>query len=503
MLLIIFFNVFCGTVTKSAPNKLTKGYLYLNIYFSEATAADTLTVSLGKNMLATLKGTAFRNNRSDYKAVKNDKGYFRFEIPVSQSSGYFDLRKNRVMGEVAFKKSVSILEPQFWEINDSLTIRLSFKESKLGLGAECKFNGRGADKYNLINQFKHVVVDNKLIKITEMWPKGWNGNILQYDQFDAIPTVTQAKLQLLENYKRKLSAESYNVLKANLIYAGKSAYFGEISAFVASGQFSTLDLKSREAIINRFNYSYDFEHNYGIEEKYLAKSINFLHFMANKLQTASRLSTGKYSPEWIFNKAKDAHFNPELKELMVMMQLTTFRLAENPEVYYAMARTIVKDSSYLALLKELSIRSPGKKFTDFKLESIDGLFKTLQDFKNKVVLIDFWYTGCGHCQDFYRKTLIKAEKKFKDNPHVVFLSISIDRDKPVWKESVKKGTYTSLDAENVYTNGLRALDPIVTRNNITGYPFVILLDRENRIKFFNSNNLYQEELLTAAINELL
>lgn len=66
-----------------------------------------------------------------------------------------------------------------------------------------------------------------------------------------------------------------------------------------------------------------------------------------------------------------------------------------------------------------------KKAPDFSLKSVDGKTVKLSDYKNKVVLIDFWATWCPPCRKGI-PDLIDLQKKFKKD--LVVLGISLDTD---------------------------------------------------------------------------
>ena len=66
-----------------------------------------------------------------------------------------------------------------------------------------------------------------------------------------------------------------------------------------------------------------------------------------------------------------------------------------------------------------------KKAPEFSLKSVDGKTVKLSDYKNKVVLIDFWATWCPPCRKGI-PDLIELQKEFKKD--LVILGISVDTD---------------------------------------------------------------------------
>ncbi|MFA4922867.1 MAG: TlpA disulfide reductase family protein [Ignavibacteriaceae bacterium] len=69
--------------------------------------------------------------------------------------------------------------------------------------------------------------------------------------------------------------------------------------------------------------------------------------------------------------------------------------------------------------------SQDKKAPDFSLKSVDGKTVKLSDYKNKVVVLDFWATWCPPCRKGI-PDLIKLQKEFKND--LVVLGISLDAD---------------------------------------------------------------------------
>ncbi|MCZ7610159.1 MAG: TlpA family protein disulfide reductase [Ignavibacterium sp.] len=68
------------------------------------------------------------------------------------------------------------------------------------------------------------------------------------------------------------------------------------------------------------------------------------------------------------------------------------------------------------------------KAPDFSLKSVDGKVVKFSDYKNKVVIIDFWATWCPPCRKGI-PDLISIQNEFKND--VVIVGISLDGDKTI------------------------------------------------------------------------
>jgi len=82
---------------------------------------------------------------------------------------------------------------------------------------------------------------------------------------------------------------------------------------------------------------------------------------------------------------------------------------------------------------------PGKEAPGFKLPDVDGEELALADLAGKYVYIDFWATWCGPCKaefPHYRK-LVEDYK----GRNVVFMSISVDKDKAAWEKMVAEEAF--------------------------------------------------------------
>jgi thiol-disulfide isomerase/thioredoxin len=138
----------------------------------------------------------------------------------------------------------------------------------------------------------------------------------------------------------------------------------------------------------------------------------------------------------------------------------------------------IKNSDFRKLLDAHCQQNKGMPGFNFRLRDTNNIVHQLKEFRGKVVVLDFWFTGCGNCIHLTPKLAI-VEKQFKENPNIVFLSISSDKDINMWKKSIKSGAYTTSDKEiNLYTAGRGENDLFYRKINFQGAPTLRLIDKD-------------------------
>ncbi|HVI44090.1 MAG TPA: TlpA disulfide reductase family protein [Chitinophaga sp.] len=73
---------------------------------------------------------------------------------------------------------------------------------------------------------------------------------------------------------------------------------------------------------------------------------------------------------------------------------------------------------------------------DFTLPDPSGKMVSLNSFRGKYVLIDFWASWCGPCRQ-ENPNVVKAYQQFK-NKNFTILGVSLDKSKGPWLEAIKK-----------------------------------------------------------------
>lgn len=140
----------------------------------------------------------------------------------------------------------------------------------------------------------------------------------------------------------------------------------------------------------------------------------------------------------------------------------------------------------------------GAKAPNFTLMTAGGEKVQLSDYAGKVVFIDFWATWCAPCLRYMRNTQRMAKQFATDD--VVFLYISLDRDKEAWERHIKDknlhGTHLTAGNGSGYQSHIAKL------YRVNKLPTYVLIDRDGKVAI-NPDNMPSTGELQGAISRLL
>ena len=144
----------------------------------------------------------------------------------------------------------------------------------------------------------------------------------------------------------------------------------------------------------------------------------------------------------------------------------------------SLVNAFLEDNIYRQyILKKVAAERKFKKgmaAPDFSLENDKGEKVTLQDYKGKVIFIDFWFDACVPCQQMFER-LKPLKAQYAGNKDLVFLCVSID-EKGVWKKAKDK-----VQAEHLYTNNKGRYHPVLRDYNVDGYPTIYIIGKDGLV----------------------
>src|SRR5665213_128130 len=136
----------------------------------------------------------------------------------------------------------------------------------------------------------------------------------------------------------------------------------------------------------------------------------------------------------------------------------------------------------------------GKPAADWTLKDLAGRSHVLADYRGKIVLLDFWYRGCGFCIEAMPE-LAKVAEDCK-NDSLVVLGMSSDKDE-------KDARFVADKMHLNYASTLRATE-LRGIYGVHAFPTFILIDRNGIVRDVrNGYSPHLREELDQAVRELL
>ena len=138
---------------------------------------------------------------------------------------------------------------------------------------------------------------------------------------------------------------------------------------------------------------------------------------------------------------------------------------------------------------------------NFKVVDLEGNTVQLTDFKNRVVLLDFWATWCKPCRDEF-KELENVVQHFSGNPEVVVLIINAKGSKDDLNKIIDFQNQNKYDLP--FYKDLSGYASSYLK--VSAYPTLGLIDKSGNLRFYHtgySNTENLESFLIQKIETLL
>jgi len=145
-------------------------------------------------------------------------------------------------------------------------------------------------------------------------------------------------------------------------------------------------------------------------------------------------------------------------------------------------------------LENLLAFGKGDQAVDFTAVDLNGNKISLSSLKGKVIYVDLWATWCGPCiaeMPYFEK----LKEKYRDNPKVSFVSLSIDDGFELWKNSVEK-------------RNAKGIQWLINRNklsayNVVGIPRTLIINKDFQMVEMNApvpSSKETEEIINSLLN---
>lgn len=263
----------------------------------------------------------------------------------------------------------------------------------------------------------------------------------------------------------------------------------------------------RRVILEDYLTVNDTEHDWceGLAWKYSWTFIDYLYFkiladVGLPLQVADPRSRIQFSR--IYEEIQSQEAGSIRDRLLIATFLNFSSTREIPNIFYERVSELIEDTQSDEFISNVaSKRLTGVPGYPFYLPDTAGNVVSFAEFKGKVVVLDFWFTGCHGCRSL-AKAMKNVDKYYRDNNEVVFVNVSVDKDSERWSESVRSGLYSHEGSISLYTGGRGTEDPIIEHYNITAYPTLIVFDRKGRVAYYNPRGPYNDTDRDLFINRI-
>lgn len=353
-----------------------------------------------------------------------------------------------------------------------------------------QFSGRGAEKYELCAQ-----LDSAELAL----PKPANTNMFRtenVEDFLATHQYLQSRLktglEVLDKNKSRLSTFVYNTLRVGLIQRAQSNKLDKFSGLISLSNKKQLSKQELCVIFDSCFNSPEWQWALS-QSEYLTGWYAYIRAIVGREHSyqydSDSMSNASKRRVLYYNRGINI-YTGRSREIFLSNLLTNEGIGEvgfTPEIQYLLKR-YYSEPGYPGFklfvknfeAKAKKIRS-GSKAPTFSLTDENDQIVTNEAYKDKLVLLDFWFTGCAGCVQM-APILAKVEKEFQSDTNVVFLNISIDESKAKWQKSLREKKYTSASGSSLYTGGQGANHAIIDNYNIRSYPNLFFINEHGKIE---------------------
>lgn len=404
-------------------------------------------------------------------------GRFYAKIPVTDSAVYLGFGYTQsntqwkgIVQRLAYDGSSQYLVPAYlFQAGDSVWVQFN-------ASGVVSFRGKGSEKLNCQSQVSgikpvHPSIDLRSFVYRNMKNPQELGRL--YKQ--AVVVSDQTRQLLLDDYRSELPGQAYQTIKADMYAYNQFTLLSMLYSYIDMQYRGDIPVEWMQAHIvtpiDSLVKSFD--------ESVLGASIYMPDMIFKReLFDALILKKNEFTPGRLYNRLKEK-YSGALRDKLLYIYFETYGFrntsAVKPYVDDAIATIQLKD------YKDAMMSWKQKKYSAYPFELYDNKnnIHRLKEYKGKVVVLDFWFTGCSWCVHL-AKTMHEIYQTYKHNNNIVFLTVSTD-DIAVWRKGVAGGKYSSPGMINLHTNGQGYGHPLIRHYGFKGFPEQLIIDKEGEL----------------------
>lgn len=480
--LFIIFSLLLTGSAKAATTIHPSPRTVIEGYFDDE-RSDTVTMTFYSQGLGNTSAGRI------VQSVVTDHGHFLFTLPMEEKISYVSLS--------SFRKPVLFLYEYLIKKGDSVYIHINTSANKgeprytNGLHFSGKNCGAFKTRYHADSAYAELVTR---VPHTTMSLDSINDNIktLWTMYFSMLNQgLEEYRLPELQKFKQETDEDIYEILCADYRYNIENVKLVRFRYYWGNTFKHPDSLARRKIMADYFrNTIRHIDEKYPFTTKAKMFSKNYMDFACLRAELEATVPKNIHSINAALPLISIANKSP----LAIREKLFTSLIAylggsqdlpgRDSLIRYAMQT--IKDPFLLNVVNSYYERAlKGRDAYDFRLEDVTGKPVTLSSFRGKTVVLDFWFTGCVGCIQV-GKGLKPVKDQFKNDPSVVFISISTDKERSTWQKGLQSGLYTDDQEINLYTMGKGQGHDILKFYNITIYPRLMIIDPKGKLFAFNA-----------------
>lgn len=337
----------------------------------------------------------------------------------------------------------------------------------IGKNGHMGFSGKGAEKLRLQNYIYNLPSPFLTLekRIRELKVSGRIAMAQALEQ-KAVSSGMELRKVLVESYKNQISDFASQLILHDAL---------ALAEFERLKYSPLAEAESKKDLLEHFLT----DTTYGSSSAFYPEAL-----ILKEQKAFSNNSLKTFSTEDVLNfweKLKQKYSRALLDRLTLLLAEKSNSEAVKPLIDRFIA-TMQEDRNK-ASLKQWKETVFAKVFP-FEFEDAEEKVHSLDDYSGKVIVMDFWFTGCSACKNL-NAAMHSIIRKYHGNENIVFISVSSDKDLDLWIKSMATGKYTDPYAINLYTNGLGFKHPMLKHYNIQGAPRQFIISKDGAMASTN------------------